>query len=199
MEYKVFVVGPIEVNCYLAIGENYLYVIDPGGDAKRLILKVRQEKKPMKAILLTHGHIDHISAVKELSEAFDRPPVYLHEKDHQLYFSDQNCLPPFFLPIKDPAPLVSKIETEDFKIIHTPGHTQGSTCFYFEADKILMSGDTLFNCSIGRTDLPGGNSNTIISSIKKELLTLPEDVKVFPGHGDPTTIKQEKRNNPFLQ
>ncbi len=199
MRSKKIVVGPIDVNCYVVMTDDKLYVIDPGGDASKIISQVKKEDRALDAILLTHGHIDHISAVREVSEAFDNVPVYLHKDDNSLYLSPNNCMMPFFPPVVNPVTPVSYIDTNDFEIIHTPGHSCGSVCFYFKADEILFSGDTLFCESIGRTDLPGGDYNKILNSIRKKLLVLPENTKVYPGHGAPSSIKNEKKYNPFLK
>ncbi len=200
MKIKKAVVGPIDVNCYIIVtDDNKLYVIDPGGDAERVISLLKKENLPLTAILLTHGHIDHISAVKEVSEAFDNAPVYLHEDGMKLYLSPDNSMLPFFPPVNDPVKPVHSIETDGFEIIHTPGHSRGCVCFYFPKDDILFSGDTLFCESIGRTDLPGGNYNQIIDSINSKILILPENTKVYPGHGNSSSIKNEKKYNPFLK
>ncbi len=199
MRIKKIVVGPIDVNCYVVITDKDLYVIDPGGDADQIISQIKKENRPLDAILLTHGHIDHIAAVKEVSEAFDNAPVYLHKEGYDLYLSPSNSMMPFFPPVVDPVIPVSDIETKGFEIIHTPGHSQGSVCFYFMDDGILFSGDTLFCESIGRTDLPGGNYNKILNSIKEKLFVLPENTKVYPGHGSSSLMKNEKKYNPFLK
>ena len=199
MKIRINVVGPIEVNCYTVEMEDKLYVIDPGGDAEKIISQVNKTNKSLEAILLTHGHIDHICAVKEVSEAFNNIPVYLHKDDHNLYLNPNNCMLPFFPPIDNPVIPVQDIKTQDFEIIHTPGHSRGSVCFYFSKDGILFSGDTLFCESIGRTDLPGGSYNTLISSIKDKILVLPEKTRVYPGHGASSTLKAEKKLNLFLQ
>ena len=199
MKTKKLVVGPFEVNCYVIIMDKKLYVVDPGGDADKIISLVKKENMPLDAILLTHGHIDHISAVKEVSEAFDNAPVYLHKEGHKLYLSPGNSMMPFFPPIIDPVAPITDIKSKDFEIIHTPGHSPGSVCFYFKNDKMLISGDTLFCESIGRTDLPGGNFNKIINSINKKIFVLPENTKVYPGHGASSSIQNEKKHNPFLK
>ena len=199
MKIKKIVVGPIDANCYIITTDEKLYVIDPGADADQVISQLKKENKPLDAILLTHGHIDHISAVKEVSETFDNAPVYLHKDDHVLYLSPNNCMRPFFPPISNPLMPVTDIKSEDFEIIHTPGHSPGSVCYYFANDGILFSGDTLFSESIGRTDLPGGSHDKILSSIKEKILILPEDTKVYPGHGSSSSVKNEKKHNPFLK
>ena len=200
MKIKKTIVGPIDVNCYIIVTDNSkLYVIDPGGDADRVIAQLKKENLPLTTILLTHGHIDHISAVKEISEAFNNAPVYLHEDGMKLYLSPDNCMMPFFPPVNNPVKPVHSIEVDGFEIIHTPGHSRGSVCFHFPKDNVLFSGDTLFCESIGRTDLPGGDYKQIIDSITSKILVLPENTKVYPGHGNSSSIKNEKKYNPFLK
>ena len=199
MKIEKILVGPIEVNCYIVVLNKKLYVIDPGGDADQVISQIKKEGKCLDSILLTHGHIDHISAVKQVSEAFNDAPVYLHKNDHDLYLSPNNCMMPFFPPITDPVKPVSIIDTQDFEILHTPGHSPGSVCFYFANDEVLFSGDTVFCESIGRTDLPGGDYNQIINSIKEKITTLPGNTKMYPGHGPTSSIENEKKSNPFLK
>jgi glyoxylase-like metal-dependent hydrolase (beta-lactamase superfamily II) len=199
MIIKKVVVGPIDVNCYVIVTGEKLYVVDPGGDADKIIRQIKKENKPLDAILLTHGHIDHISAVKEVSEEFGNVSVYLHKEDHALYLSPDNSMMPFFPPVTKPVIPIADIETSDFEIIHTPGHSRGSACFYFIKDGILLSGDTLFCESIGRTDLPGGDYNKILSSIKEKILVLPEKTKIYPGHGASSLVSNEKKYNPFLR
>jgi hydroxyacylglutathione hydrolase len=199
MRIRKVVVGPIDVNCYVIATDEMLYVVDPGGDADKIIFQIKKENKPLDAILLTHGHIDHISAVKEVSEEFRNVPVYLHKEDHDLYLSPNNSMMPFFPPVTKPVIPVDDIKTSDFEIIHTPGHSCGSVCFYFIKDGILISGDTLFCESIGRTDLPGGDYNKILNSIKEKIFVLPEKTKIYPGHGTSSSVINEKKYNPFLK
>jgi len=199
MKIKKIVVGPIDVNCYLISTDSKLYVVDPGSDANKVISQIKKEGKSLDAILLTHGHIDHISAVKEVSEAFDNAPVYLHKDGNDLYLNPNNSMMPFFPPIVNPVIPVSEFEATEFETIHTPGHSRGSVCFYFMEEAVLFSGDTLFCESIGRTDLPGGDYNEILVSIRKKILILPENTKVYPGHGSSSSIKNEKKYNPFLK
>jgi len=199
MNINNLVVGPIEVNCYVLTVDDKLYIIDPGGSSEKIISKVRSMNKQVECILLTHGHIDHISAVKAVSEAFDNIPVYLHSDDLSLYLSRDNSLPPIYPALIDPVKPINSLSETDFKIIHTPGHSKGSVCFYFEKDGVLFSGDTLFCESIGRSDLPGGDHATLINSIKNEIMVLDSNTIVYPGHGPKTTINNEKKYNPFLK
>ncbi len=193
------VVGMLGNNCYfISSGDDQIYIIDPGAESGKIISRIKNIGKKVKAILLTHAHVDHIGAVAEVSKAFDDATVYLPEKEEKLYFSSSNAIPPVLPAITNHAKTVREFKNTDFKIISTPGHTEVSVCFYFKEPGILFSGDTLFQESIGRTDLPGGNHQALLKSIREKLFTLPEDTKVFPGHGEITEIKFEKKNNPFL-
>lgn len=198
MEIKKIVVGLLEVNSYIITINDYIYIIDPGDNEKMISSYIKSKGLPVKNILLTHAHVDHIGAVKSLYEKFNKPSVFLHKNDHKLYYSADNCLPPIIPALKEHAPLIDNLENNDFEILHTPGHTQGSVCFYFKENNTLISGDTLFKGSAGRTDLPGGDYKTILTSLNEKLLNLPGNTEVFPGHGEKTTIDFEKKNNPFL-
>ena len=195
-------VGVFETNCYFVYPEENgtLYIIDPGGDAEKLLEDAAHFPNASgKVILLTHGHVDHILAAGEVAAALGIRSLYLHPRDIALYESPNNALLPFIPAASDLLPTHWPPEMKDFSIITTPGHTQGSVCYYFEKINALFSGDTLFSSSIGRTDLPGGDFDSIIQSIKTKLLILPEKLRVFPGHGEQTSIGIEKSFNPFLK
>ena len=193
-------VGMLEVNCYLvpAVGGG-LYVIDPGAEPEKILAAVRGTGQAVKAVLLTHGHVDHIGAAREVSEAFGGVPVYLHPDDHRLYFSPENCLRPFVPPVENPVPPQPGYAAADFEIIHTPGHTRGCVCFHFRQHGELFCGDTLFRESVGRTDLPGGDPDDLASSIKEKLYCLPPETKAYPGHGPMTTIAHEAAHNMYVR
>ncbi len=199
-EIKRLVVGMLEVNCYLvALPHNKrLYIIDPGDEADRIIAAADEFPDREKVILLTHAHIDHIKAVGRVAEKF-RAPVMLHPDDRGLYHSPNNQLPPFISAATDLPATVSDIADADFTLLHTPGHTRGGVCYYFSQLPALFSGDTLFAQTVGRTDLPGGDHLQLINSIREKLLILPDELPIYPGHGDPTTIGQEKRYNQYLR
>jgi glyoxylase-like metal-dependent hydrolase (beta-lactamase superfamily II) len=193
-------VGLLEVNCYLIPAGQTLYIIDPGADAEIIVRRARQFDCAERVILLTHAHIDHIGAVGAVARALNIRTVYLHKRDVELYFSPANALPPWLPPVQDLPQPDSDFVSEDFEIIETPGHTQGGVCFYFRDRErpVLFAGDTIFAGSVGRTDLPGGDHRQLIESIRGKLLPLPDELTVYPGHGRPTTIGQEKTANPYL-
>jgi len=181
------------------IGEEECYIIDPGSDSKIIERKVKENFKGAKAILLTHGHIDHVLGVDYLAEAF-KCPVYLHPLDLPYIDGEYQKKYSFYgiaCTLKAETIDVLRINDPDIIIYETPGHSKGSVCFYFKKDKILFSGDTLFCCSIGRTDLPGGSNKEMMNSLKF-LKTLDDDIKVYPGHERITNLGLEKKYNPFL-
>jgi hydroxyacylglutathione hydrolase len=193
---KKIVVGPFEVNCYIFTAKNKTFIIDPGAESKRIIDFIKKNSLIPVQILLTHAHIDHISEVKEIVTEFNIP-VYLNEKDKSLYLSSENSIVPFYPSLKEHALTVNTITSNLIETVHTPGHTQGGTCFYIKEHSLLFSGDTIFQESIGRTDLPGGSHNQLIESIKTKILTLPDNTLIYPGHGPETSVSREKRSNPF--
>ena len=200
MKFAKEIVGFLEVNCYLVPSETdkCLYIIDPGSSPDAIVKKAQIFGFDDYCILLTHAHIDHISAVKELTDRLKISRIYLHKEDIFLYKSPANELPPLMTALVNPPDPITKITSNDFQIIETPGHTRGGVCYYFKNIPALFSGDTIFSSSIGRTDLPGGDTEMLLNSIKKKLFILPEDLKVYPGHGPPTTIGKEKATNPFF-
>lgn len=200
LEIKTIPVGMLETNCYLALHResNVLYIIDPGADADAIIEEARSMTFDRAVILLTHAHVDHISALDAVKNAVGADLVYLHSADHELYKSPFNALEPY-VPAAQNLPEPSSIYAADgLEIIEVPGHTRGGVAFYFPAEKTLFSGDTLFAGSVGRTDFPGGSWDALYNSITKKLLTLPPDTRIYPGHGCPTTVANEK-TNPYLR
>jgi hydroxyacylglutathione hydrolase len=197
MNIKIIPVGPLEVNCYVVTIQDSSFIIDPGADFDVILNYVKSNKLDVKAILLTHAHIDHCSAVYDL-EAELNVPVILNKEDVKLYFSPENSLAPYYPPLTQHVNTVESFENSYFSIIHTAGHSLGSICYYFKEDNILFSGDTLFCESIGRTDLPGGDYNSLISNVKNKLFILPGETLVYPGHGPSTKISHEMSYNPFV-
>ncbi len=193
-------VGMMPTNCYL-VWDNIskeAVVIDPADEAERIKLWIEKEELELKAILLTHGHFDHIYAVDEIRTTYG-VNVYAHEKEQEILKNkEMNCSPMIHRLIETEADLLVKDEEKlefgslKLKVLHTPGHTQGSVCYYFYETDVLFSGDTMFCRSVGRDDLPTGNWKDLRDSMRK-LLLLPEEIIVFPGHRGPTTIEAEKK------
>ncbi|WP_228353508.1 MBL fold metallo-hydrolase [Variimorphobacter saccharofermentans] len=206
MNMKVLVLGMVRTNCYIISNSTTkeAIVFDPGDNAKRIEEQLKANDLVCKAILLTHGHFDHIMAAKELSE-LTKAPIYAHEKEAELLKNpawnasanigcEVSLVPDLLLKDQQEINLVGFL----IKVIHTPGHTMGGACYYFTDYGILISGDTLFLDSIGRTDLPTGDTRELIKSISTKLMCLDSNVKVYPGHGDPTTIGYERENNIYI-
>ena len=198
--------GVCQTNCYFVYREGSCKVIfiDPADYGDQIYKAMKDNGFEVAAILLTHGHFDHIwgcSRLRQLTSA----PVYAYEGEEKVLLSaDLNvsagagraCTVKANTLLKDGEEVT--IEGMTFKLIATPGHTQGSCCYYFEEANMLISGDTLFEESVGRTDLPTGSMSTLVRSVKDKLFELPDDVVVYPGHGDSTTIGHEKKYNPFI-
>ena len=200
-------VAPIGANCYIVSEADAAFIIDPGGDAGKIIRSAKNFD--VRYILLTHAHFDHIGGLNEVKEAFPEAKTAVHKLEKEwLYSTELNLSEDFGLDSVYEQNVDIELEdgmTLDFagtkiKILHTPGHTPGSSCFYMEnsGKPVLFSGDTLFRSSIGRTDFPGGSGRKIIESIKTKLLTLPDETVVYPGHDENTSISLEKKLNPFL-
>ena len=207
-EIKISVceVGPIGTNCWLIMNQDTkeIIAVDPGGDAGIIVKAVRSLGGTLVDILLTHGHYDHILGLPGLLESFPVPVAACAEESEMLsdpginmsgYMGDGVSVKPDRL----------FTDNEEFtsaglhcRVLHTPGHSRGSCCYYFDEHKILFSGDTLFRCSVGRSDLFGGNEEAILNSLHRLISELPGETRVFPGHGPATTIEFEKRNNPFV-
>lgn len=208
MIVETFPVGPLGCNCSILGDETSrtAIVVDPGDDIEHVESLLRQHQLTVSAIVITHAHIDHIGGAAKL-KAVTGAPVYLNSRDQVLY--DSLDVQASWLGIETPERTSIdselkdgtrlKLGERDIDVRHTPGHTQGSVCLLIPGESLLLAGDTLFKDSIGRTDLPGGNTRQIFASIKDKLLTLPEETVVVCGHGPQTTIGRERRRNPFLK
>jgi glyoxylase-like metal-dependent hydrolase (beta-lactamase superfamily II) len=204
MIVEKLVVGPLECNCYIVADEKTkeAIIIDPGDEAESILDRVRRLKLDIKLIFLSHGHVDHTAALSQVRKATGAE-VAIHADDKVTLSDDYLSL---FIGVKKPKNIPPNRLLEDgdgimvgglsFRILHTPGHTPGGTCLYGEG--VLFSGDTLFNYGIGRPDLPGGDAENLLKSINNHLMILPDETKVYPGHGPETTIGAERRGNPFL-
>jgi hydroxyacylglutathione hydrolase len=199
-------VGALEENCYLYAcpKTREAVIIDPGDEAQRILEAIQEHRIVPKYIINTHGHIDHICAIDEVSEVYP-VPLAIHPADLPMYTDEYHAQ-----IYGRSAPLVKRkpdillkegdritFGTLTLEVLHTPGHSPGSVCLVSQPH-CVFSGDTLFQRGIGRTDLPGGNYGQIERSIRKKLYTLADDLVVFPGHGEPTTIAEEKHENPFV-
>lgn len=208
MIHEILPVGALECNCSIFGDENTkeAIVIDPGDDIEQITERLNRHGLKVKAIIITHAHIDHIGGAAKM-KALTGAPVYMNERDQELY--DRLDWQASWLGMRTPERTevdsaaregdTLKLGVAEFHILHTPGHTQGSLSVWIPAENKVVAGDTLFRDSIGRTDLPGGDYRQILSSIHGKLLTLPEDAIVVPGHGSQTTIGREKTRNPFLR
>ncbi|RHW41070.1 MBL fold metallo-hydrolase [Neobacillus notoginsengisoli] len=199
--------GPLQTNCYVLHDEHrQCLIFDPGEEADKLKAILAEKKLRPVAILLTHAHFDHIGAVDPIRDHYNIP-VYLHENEKKWLADPARNGSAYFLGgevrVRDAEHLL-KHEGEmelggfSFEVFETPGHSPGSVTFYFAEKGIVVSGDTLFMGSVGRTDLPGGNEKELMKSIHTKLLELPEETIVLPGHGPVTTIGDEMAANPFL-
>lgn len=199
MQIKRIPAGVYAANCYILMDEDTkeAVVIDPGDDAYNLAKAIKDMNAKVKYILLTHGHADHTGAAVQLKNEFNSP-IYINEQDYKLIsngefmYGDIEGEVDKYINEGD----VFILGNSQIRCILTPGHTPGGVCFL--VDDMIFTGDTLFEGSIGRTDLAGGNFETIIKSIKEKLMKLPENITVFPGHGSESSIGKEKNHNPFL-
>lgn len=199
-------VGPISTNCYIIMEESKkrALIVDPGGDADRIMNKIKELQVSVDAILLTHGHFDHMLAADALREKY-QVKVYLGQDDSELIKNPmENVSGMFGKPISTHADVVLQdgqvLELAGFeiKVLATPGHTKGGVCYYIEKESVAFSGDTIFQASVGRSDFPTGSGASLSKSIREKIFTLPEDTQLFPGHGDSTVVSYEKKYNMFV-
>ena len=207
MIHKILPVGPLQCNCSI-IGDETTreaMVIDPGDNIEDVLAIIRDQRLQVKQIVITHAHIDHIGGAMKLRAATGAP-ILLNQNDYALL--KMLDVQASWLGMTAPGEVTIAADIADGQslqagslkadVLHTPGHTEGSVCLYFPAEKLLIAGDTLFARSIGRTDLPGGSYEKIMRSLNDRVLTLPDETIVIPGHGQRTTIGEEREENPFL-
>jgi len=207
MIHEILAVGPLQCNCSILGDEasREAIVVDPGDDISRIIGLLNQHQLTVKQIIVTHAHIDHIAGAQRLKRLTGAPILY-NQNDLPLVKMMDLQAGWLGVPTPEVAPPDASLEHGQVvsiaglsgSILHTPGHTEGSVCLYLPQQKLLLAGDTLFAGSVGRTDLPGGNTQKLLKSIHESLLTLPDDATVIPGHGPSTSIGVERESNPFL-
>ena len=207
MIHEILRVGPLQCNCSV-IGDETSHeamVIDPGDDVQEVLDLIRKHNLQVKQIVITHAHIDHLGGAMKLRAATGAP-ILLNQNDYALLKMLDAQAAWIGMPSPGKVDIDRSVTTGESvsagsltaDILHTPGHTEGSICLYFAADKKLIAGDTLFAGSIGRTDLPGGSMQKILHSLHDTVLALPDETLVVPGHGPLTTIGEERETNPFL-
>lgn len=207
MKIDRFVIGPVGTNCYIVRNEDTdeCFVTDPAACPPELVGHIRKEGLNVKAVLLTHGHFDHIMGLDDFLKEFP-VPVYAFSEEKPLLESAElnSSLGMFGRPYTFSGAeyvgdgQILHIAGFEIRVIHTPGHTAGGCCYYIPAENVLISGDTLFRASVGRTDLPTGSMGDLVRSVREKLFVLPEETKVYPGHMEETTIGYEKKYNPFV-
>jgi glyoxylase-like metal-dependent hydrolase (beta-lactamase superfamily II) len=208
MIHEILPVGPLQCNCSIVGDETTreAIVIDPGDEIDDILALIKKHNLELKQIVVTHAHIDHVGGAMKL-RATTGAPILLNQNDYGLLkMLDVQAA---WLGMKSPGRVeidqsvgqsdTVKAGSLEGQVIHTPGHTEGSICIYFPLERKLIAGDTLFAGSIGRTDLPGGSFEKIMGSLHNQVLALPDETVVVPGHGPNTTIGEERETNPFLQ
>ncbi|HUW18765.1 MAG TPA: MBL fold metallo-hydrolase [Sedimentisphaerales bacterium] len=209
MEIDRLILGAFETNCYVVRANkaaDRCLVIDAGLEATELVDFIQERKLNPLAVVLTHGHADHIVGVAEARKSFPAVKVYIHKLDAEMLTGAENNLSALTGELFRTEPADLTLEEGDvveqagirLHVLHTPGHTPGGICLYSREHGVVFVGDTLFAGSIGRTDFPGGSMTQLITGIREKLLTLPDETVVYPGHGPITTVEQERKYNPYL-
>jgi len=208
---KLFTFNPVQENTYVLFNEkDACCIVDPGcyfGNERRALEEfISDQKLNPKYLLNTHCHLDHVFGNKLVHDTYELT-LYLHEKEKIVLDNAASAGLQWNMPFENYRGDLEflkegdkiRLDEDELEVFFTPGHSPGSICFYCESQQFLVSGDILFRLSIGRSDLPGGDFNTLIKSIREKLFVLPDEVIVYPGHGEPTTIGFEKKNNPFIK
>ena len=208
-QIETITLGPFETNCYIVsgAGSQACWIIDASFEPRALIERVRKLGLKPDALILTHAHVDHIAGVDEVVRAFPELRVFIHEAEREWLANPMlNLSAMMDMPVtaRGPDGLIKEGETlslagQQWKVSHTPGHSPGGITLYNAAAGVAIVGDTLFAGSIGRTDFPGSDSGTLEKSIRAKLYSLPDETKIYPGHGPESTIGREKRSNPFVR
>lgn len=202
MSMESFVLGSFSTNVYL-LDERYL--VDPGGMNPTLRERLEECRSSLQGVLLTHAHSDHFLGLDAVRSIVGDCPVYCHSEDLSLMehpkmnLSEWQGDPRQLDSVKPLDSVELTIDGEPLEVLETPGHTPGSVSFHWAAEEVLLSGDALFRGSIGRTDLPGGDQQQLLKSIREVILSRPDETEVHPGHGPATTVGRERRTNPFLR
>ncbi|NET74387.1 MAG: MBL fold metallo-hydrolase [Sphaerospermopsis sp. SIO1G2] len=209
IQIKRLPLGPMQTNCYIVMCENtgHTAVIDPSWNGRAISAALIDGAHDITHILITHAHFDHVGGLAQLKDEFPEVPVYLHPEASEQLSQVATQAMFFGMKIVQPSPAEKELAEGDvielgdlrLQVLYTPGHAQGHVSFYIPEVDVIFSGDVLFEGSIGRTDLPGADHETLINVITNKLMTLPDRTHVLSGHGNPTTIGQERHTNPFLQ
>ena len=209
MKIDYLILGGYQTNCYVLRNNNSAkdcLIIDPGLEAAELIEFLDEQKLNPVAVILTHGHIDHIAGLAELRNRFPEIKVYIHNLDAEMLTDPNINLSAMsgmaFVTDSQDVSLKNRdvidLAGMNLRVLHTPGHTPGGISLYSKEAGVVFVGDTLFADSIGRTDFPGGSMSQLLASVREKLFTLPSETEVYPGHGPATTIAAEKAHNPFF-
>lgn len=209
MKIDRFIVGEYETNCYIlrrSETSEHCLIVDTGLDAEPLVNFLKENRLIPTAIILTHGHIDHIAGVVELRKHYTDTKLYIHQLDADMLTNSRKNLSLFSGNNFNTEPADCILNEGDIidsaeiklKVLHTPGHSPGGICLYCESEDIVFAGDTIFANSVGRTDFPGSSFSDLKKSIKNKLFTLPDETIVYTGHGPKTSIGYEKQHNPFV-